>query len=159
MKADPPITCPDLFGRLGTYQADLVRFRPAAYGILQHDHAILLAQSRFTGLWDFPGGGVEPHELLCDGMSREFREETRLQVVGEELIHVAEAYIAMFGRPYHSLRFYYRCRLELSDIADAQADPKELKDLRWWCLDELPQQEMHPTDWTALTRFLNASNA
>ncbi|MCS1350132.1 NUDIX domain-containing protein [Mechercharimyces sp. CAU 1602] len=30
--------------------------------------------------WDFPGGGLEPSELLMDGLAREVKEETGLTV-------------------------------------------------------------------------------
>lgn len=149
------IACPDLFGRVGEYDAADFRFRPAAYGIVRVDQDVLLARSRFTGLWDFPGGGVEPFEELREGMAREFFEETQLKITAEALVHVAESYVAMFGHPFHSLRFYYACRLA-DGVAprDAKADPGEIVDLRWWPLEDIAQASMHETDRAALSHFL-----
>ncbi|MDA8206727.1 MAG: NUDIX domain-containing protein [Thermaerobacter sp.] len=157
------IECPDFFGQVKQYPADSVRFRPAGYGILQHQGRILLSRSRFTGLWDFPGGGVEPFERMDEGMAREFREETGLAIVTQELIHVAEGYIAMFGHPFHSLRFYYRCRLKAVNAVNAvnAGDPGqlapdlgELAELKWWVPSEVPRPSMHDSDREALDRFL-----
>ncbi len=153
---DHEIVCADLKGRVASYPSKDVRFRPAAYGILRDNNQILLSRSRFTGLWDFPGGGVNPFELMADGMVREFFEETSLTIICGDLVYVAEGFIAMFGHPFHSLRYYYRCRLQSDGDRQGAADPHELMELRWWPLAELPQADMHPTDQEALHRFLSS---
>ncbi|NMP23603.1 NUDIX domain-containing protein [Sulfobacillus harzensis] len=147
------IQCPDLSGRLGTYDAKEVRFRPAAYGLLVRNGQLLMARSRFTGLWDFPGGGVEPFELLPEGMAREFQEETGLNVAVGSLLHVADGFIAMFGHPFHSLRFYYRCQLTDTSSDQLVHDPGEVTELRWWPLDEAPVYAMHSSDRDALNHL------
>lgn len=89
-------------------------------------------------------------------MAREFFEETGLAVVGEELVYVAEGYIAMFGHPFHSLRFYYRCRLDGTN-RELTPDMGELKDLRWWPLAQVAEASMHDSDREALARFLKST--
>ncbi|PSR21791.1 MAG: NUDIX hydrolase [Sulfobacillus acidophilus] len=149
------ITCADLSGRVGTYAADTIRFRPAAYGILEHHQNILLSRSRFTGLWDFPGGGVEPFESLPEGMTREFYEETGLTIVAGPLVYVAEGFIAMFGHPFHSLRFYYRCVMHDVTAVTLDPDMNEVSVLQWWPRDELPIEQMHASDQEAYRRFMH----
>ena len=150
------IACPDLQGHVSPYPRGDVRFRPAAYGILQNEDKILLGHSRFTGLWDFPGGGVHPFEVMPDGMVREFYEETSLVIVSGDLIYCAEGFVAMFGHPFHSLRYYYGCRLDPAGPRDGVADPHELTELRWWPLSDLSHADMHPTDRAALNHFLSS---
>lgn len=136
------------------YEAKRVRFRPAAYGLLVHAGAILMTRSRFTGLWDFPGGGVEAFEWMAEGLQREFYEETHVPVAVDRLVHVAEGYIAMFGHPFHSLRFYYACHLESQEIPRSAAhDPGEVTALKWWAIEEVPRDHMHPSDWDAFQRL------
>lgn len=147
------IECQDLAGRRGRYDAETVRFRPAAYGLLVRESEILLSRSKFTKLWDFPGGGVEPFEALGEGMAREFEEETGLMVRSGPLIYVAEGYIAMFGHPYHSLRFYFKAEEDPNGQGSEQPDLGELSDLRWWRLDALPN-EMHPSDQKAVAQLM-----
>ncbi len=141
---------------MGSYDAGAVRFRPAGYGLLVREGEILLSRSRFTGLWDFPGGGVEPFEWMADGMAREFLEETGLTVQVERLVHVAEGYIAMFGHPFHSLRFYFACRLAGEEPSEPSHDPGEVTELRWWPLDGVPRGQMHASDIEALERFVTS---
>ncbi|MCY0898378.1 MAG: NUDIX domain-containing protein [Firmicutes bacterium] len=150
------VDCQDLSGRVQSYNAEELRFRPAAYGMLVRDGTILLARSRFTGLWDFPGGGVEAFESLAEGMAREFFEETGFHVRAESLVYVAEGFIAMFGHPYHSLRFYYRCS-PVDGVAEAlQPDVNEVAELRWWPLDGIPRTQMHTHDVQAFQHLVNA---
>lgn len=145
----------DLSGSKGHYDADKVRYRPAGYGILQVDGRLLLSRSRFTGLWDFPGGGVEPFEWLGDGMAREYFEETHLLVRAGDIVHVGESYIAMFGHPYHSLRFYFRAYLQDGQrVENALADPGEITELGWFSPAASVQLPMDDGNRMALENFL-----
>lgn len=138
---------------MGSYDAKTVRFRPAAYGLLVKDGQLLMTHSRFTGLWDFPGGGVEAFEWMGEGMAREFFEETGLHVTAPELIHVAEGFIAMFGHPFHSLRYYFACHEDEAYDDHLKHDPGEVSELRWWPLDRPPLDRMHVSDIDALKRL------
>ncbi|HZQ05907.1 MAG TPA: A/G-specific adenine glycosylase [Anaerolineae bacterium] len=52
-----------------------------------------LSEGLLGGLWEFPGGKVEPGESLEDCVTREVREEVGIEIrVGRELIAVDHAY-------------------------------------------------------------------
>lgn len=65
--------------------------------ISRRDGKILIdrrpADGLLGGLWEFPGGKVEPGETLTDALRREVREEVALEIeVGEKLYVVKHAY-------------------------------------------------------------------
>jgi ADP-ribose pyrophosphatase YjhB (NUDIX family) len=56
---------------------------PAVEGLLERGGRVLLAKRRIDpreGFWDLPGGFLEEGEEPLDGLRREFREETGLEV-------------------------------------------------------------------------------
>jgi A/G-specific adenine glycosylase len=97
-----------------------------AAGVVWRDGRILIAR-RFEdalmgGLWEFPGGKIEPGETPEEACAREIREETGVEVaVGPLIVHTRRA----LTHRRLSLRFY-SCRY-LSGVAT----PLGCSDLLW----------------------------
>lgn len=99
---------------------------------------VVLVKRRFeplAGQWSLPGGSLEVGEPLTDGVAREVREETGLEVAVGPLVEVFDRILLdPEGRVrYHYVLADYLChpvggRLEASsDVADAAlVDPREL---------------------------------
>jgi ADP-ribose pyrophosphatase YjhB (NUDIX family) len=70
----------------------------------------LRACEPFLGCWDIPGGFLESWEHPEDGVRRELREETGLQV---EVVGLVGVYMDTYGPPPSddTLNFYYECRV------------------------------------------------
>src|SRR5207248_8617330 len=68
----------------------------AAATVEDHGHYFVTRRvkgAHLEGLWEFPGGKIEPGESLADGLRRELREELGTEVtVGEEVFSVAHHY-------------------------------------------------------------------
>ena len=62
-----------------------------------------------AGKWDVVGGRIEPEETLLDGLKREVKEESGLDIVVNDLLSVTENFPVIKGEKCHIIRVYYRC--------------------------------------------------
>lgn len=84
------------------------------------------------GLWDVPGGRIEPQETLLEGLSREVGEETGLVVRVGDVLGVYESFATIKGEESHIIRVYYAAYLETTDAVTLSAD----HDLYEWVSSE-----------------------
>jgi len=95
------------------------------------------AEGLLGGLWEFPGGKVEPGESLTDAVRREIREELALDVTpGEFLVEVAHAYT------------HFRITLHAFHAAYTGGQPQHLgvADHAWVTLDDVDRYAFAVTD-------------
>ena len=100
------------------------------------------AHKRHGGLWEFPGGKLEPGESLLDAARREMREELGVDVreVGDVMLAVAD-----HGSPFV---------IEFVPVMIAGAPHcLEHSELAWVGLGELRALELAPSD-RAFVEFL-----
>jgi 8-oxo-dGTP diphosphatase len=115
----------------------------AACALIDPDGRVLIAQrpegKSMAGLWEFPGGKVEPGEGLEQSLIRELREELGI-VVKEECL--APLTFASHAYPdFHLLMPLYVCR-RWEGIVAAQ----EKQSLKWVRPHELRNYPMPPAD-------------
>ena len=115
----------------------------AACALIDPDGRVLIAQrppgKSMAGLWEFPGGKVEPGERPEESLIRELREELGIAVKEECL---APLTFASHGYPdFHLLMPLYVCRRWQGFV-----EAREGQQLKWVRPLELRDYPMPPAD-------------
>ena len=118
--------------------AQLTHVAPAPCGdaaVFDDCGRILLIQRADDHLWAMPGGAFEMGETAAEGVRREAREETGVEV---EVVDLAGVYDSRFCETRSSIQLYqfvFLCRpIEFG----AATTPQEVLDLGWFAETELP---------------------
>jgi ADP-ribose pyrophosphatase YjhB (NUDIX family) len=120
---------------------------PAVQGVLERDGRVLLGRRRIEprrGYWDVPGGFLEEGEEPIEGLRREFREETGLEIDPVEWL----------GASIDSYDSY--SVLGLTWIVHAEGEPRPADDvetLAWFEPAELPAEMAFPSQNEVLRRW------
>jgi ADP-ribose pyrophosphatase YjhB (NUDIX family) len=85
------------------------------------------------GMWDIPGGFLEPWEHPADGAAREVLEETGLRVQITSLFTVV---MDSYHDQFYTLNVYYLAEVVDGDMSAAD----DLAELRWFAPDTLPTE-------------------
>ena len=112
---------------------------PGVQGILERDGRVLLARRALEprrGHWDLPGGFLDETEEPLDGLRREFREETGLDVEPVELLRHRHRAVRRAPR---LLGHVDRARRRAS-----RSPADDVDELRWFARDELPAEMAFP---------------
>jgi 8-oxo-dGTP diphosphatase len=91
----------------------------------------------FHGYWDLPGGFLDEGEHPLDGLRRELREETGLEVEPQEFIGVWMDRYGEAEDAHATLNLYWTARAAAGE--EVAAD--DVSELRWFEPDALPPPE------------------
>jgi len=94
-----------------------IRQRIAAKALILHGSKILILREAATyeegtniGKYHLPGGRIEPGEPFMDGLLREVKEETGLEVTVEQPLYVGEWHPTIKGEQNHIVAVFFMCR-------------------------------------------------
>ena len=110
----------------------------AVAGVIERDGLYLIGKrlpdDRYGGLWEFPGGKIEPGETPEECLERELMEELGVETGIGELVCTVQP----------SDRFHLT--VHRACIVKGEPELREHSDLRWVHLEELDDFEMLPAD-------------
>ena len=92
------------------------------------------AHPPFEGFWDIPGGFLDEGEDPLDGLRRELKEETGLEVEPERFLGIWMDRYGGDSTAEATLNLYWTARVVGGDAAPAD----DVSELRWFNRDELP---------------------
>ncbi|MFH1548113.1 MAG: NUDIX hydrolase [Candidatus Omnitrophota bacterium] len=125
------------------------------YCVLKDDNAVIMTQDQEGQPgWKFPGGHIDPGELLFTAVAREIKEEIGLNIHLENVLLIED----FFNRKRpgeHNMRFFV-----IATVAGGteRTNPDEVKALKRFTQSELQtlkQEEVYPPHWDALQTYLN----
>jgi ADP-ribose pyrophosphatase YjhB (NUDIX family) len=117
-------------------------------GVIVDDGQVLLVRRGhppLAGEWSIPGGLLEVGETLEEGLRREMREETGLEVMPAGLLEVLDRILRdEQGRArYHYVLIDYLCRIAPGARQEVRA-ASDAADCCWFSPHELPGCNLHP---------------
>jgi len=119
--------------------------------VICKENLVLLAQRRqddpLGGLWEFPGGKINPGESPEACLAREIEEELEMNIEVGEIFQVVSH---VYPGDKHILLLAYLCRHLLGE-----GKAKECQDFRWVSIDELQDYRMPQADWPIRDKLLN----
>ncbi len=107
---------------------------PAVQALIERDGCILLARRAIdpgAGLWDLPGGILEEDETPVDGLRREIREETGLEI---ELVEFVDAVLD----PYDGGRLVLGLTWRAHPLGGEPVAADDVAELAWFAPAEIP---------------------
>jgi 8-oxo-dGTP diphosphatase len=115
----------------------------AAVALIDGDNRVLIAQrpegKSFAGLWEFPGGKVEPGETPEAALVREIREELG--------IALCLTCLAPFNFASHAYeKFHLVMPLYLCRTWEGEIHPREGQKVEWVRATQLSRYPMPPAD-------------
>lgn len=111
--------------------------KPTAGAVCVDNGRVLLARRAhppFEGFWDIPGGFLDEGEAPLDGLRRELREETGLEVEPQRFLGIWMDRYGGDSTAEATLNLYWTARVVGGDAAPAD----DVSELRWFNRDELP---------------------
>jgi 8-oxo-dGTP diphosphatase len=109
--------------------------RVGAFAIIRDDDGnVLVSRRSDSGWYNLPGGGVEPNESVTEGLVREVREETGLEVEIGRLV-------GLYSKPQkHEVVLTFEAR-----VVNGEPLPSDEADFhRWASPDEIEQIRLLP---------------
>jgi 8-oxo-dGTP diphosphatase len=118
-----------------------VRTISVTAGVLYRDGQVLIARRKDSdnqgGLWEFPGGKVEPGEDPRAALARELREELGIEVAVGRVFDVVSH---IYGER-HIVLIAFCCRLQAGEPR-----PVDCADVSWVTIDQLDGYTFAPAD-------------
>ena len=108
--------------------------------IIQRDGAYFATQrgyGEFEGMWEFPGGKIEPGESPEAALQREIQEELGIDITINRLLCTTD---------YDYPSFHLTMHCYLCEIKSGEIELREHKSARWLTAETLDSVEWLPAD-------------
>ncbi|CAH1232622.1 Putative mutator protein MutT4 [Paenibacillus allorhizoplanae] len=126
--------------------------------LLCNNKKLLLQRRTDSGLWELPGGSMEPGESLEEVAKRELFEETGVEAKSLEMFRVFSGKDLYYKYPHGDEVYNVVSAYVCSDFEGAlKEDGVEVQELRFFSFSEIPN-ELSPPDKPVIYKFLESLN-
>lgn len=127
------------------------------YGVCVVEGKVLMikkGRGPYEGLWDLPGGKIEPGESFVEALTREFDEETGVRVLEQTPLCVSEYHCNWVSadeeKAFHHVALYYAVALD-STIIKPGPDGHDSNGAEWVAFP-IAEEDVSPIAREALKR-------
>ena len=120
--------------------------------LYDEEKGILMQRRSDTGNWGIPGGGLEIGESEIDGLYREVKEETNLDIFNPKLFYVRSNVHMVY--PNGDETYYTDIVFYVNEYSGELKLDEESLELKWFKLNELPDDIM-PNQKLYIFKFKN----
>lgn len=116
--------------------------------IIQNDGAYFATQrgyGEFEGMWEFPGGKIEPGESREVALKREIQEELGVDIIIENLLCTTE---------YDYPSFHLTMHCYLCSVTSDEMELREHKSASWLTSETLDSVEWLPADKAVIEKLI-----
>lgn len=123
----PMVECRTLYNETRLVPSESMIQRPSVYGLIPDSDKLLVVQTRKTGKFALPGGGIHKGETIEAALTREVREETGLDVEVGAFAHFKTDffYYDPFDVAIHGFLFFYYCQPHSTKLVIQEYPPEE----------------------------------
>ena len=117
--------------------------------IIQRDGAYFATQrgyGEFEGMWEFPGGKIEPGESREVALKREIQEELGIDITIDKFLYTTK---------YDYPSFHLTMHCYLCNIGAGKIELREHKSAHWLRPEELGSVEWLPADKDVISQLYN----
>lgn len=146
------VTAYDIYGKKYRKNLKSFQFRISGYGILIENGSLLVESYPGMKVFGLPGGGIKIDESVEEGVIREFREETGLNVKIEKLFSVTENYFTWDNDNAHAVLITYLVSKTGGTLL-AEGNQEDTGEVKFLKLSELNENNMLKVFWPIIRKL------
>lgn len=137
------ITCNDLYGEKREVPREKIAFRPSVYGLIVFEEKILLCNTKSTGKYSLPGGGIDVGEGVQDALLREVYEECGISVNLDGFLGIDEnlCYYNPTDEAWHVIAMFYLCTPTTFELSTPDEHELEAEKPQWIPIKNLKEEQ------------------